>query len=148
MHVYHLSTAHSLLAVKAEKFGKFSVDITVLRVALHLFERVVALSLLRIKVLDGVQRVKNLVFLHKPLNFIDHVLGALTVHILLIVVFKNSLDPPLFFSVVLFLDHIVYGVKLLRRLVFFIDCHLFELLLKGDLLLGVYLQFELSVLSF
>ena len=61
----------------------------------------------RVSVSDWIQRVKRLVLLHKPLNLIDQILGALTVHILLVAPSEYVVDSFLFVPPLLDLHQII-----------------------------------------
>ena len=58
------------------------------------------------------KRVKRLILLHKPLNLVNHVLSALTVHVLFVVVLQYALDSLLLFLVLLNY-HFILRVELL-----------------------------------
>ena len=110
----------------------------------------------RVSLSDWIQRVKRLVLLHKPLNLIDQILGALAVHISLVVVVEQLVDALLLLAMLApFVDGLVLRahsqlvlplvVMLLRRPVVIVLRHLLELFLERNLLLRVDLQFEFSV---
>ena len=150
-----------LLTLEAEELGKLGADRAALRLTLQLLKRVLVRTLVPparcVFVGDGVQRVQRLVLLHEPLDLIDQVLGALAVHVPLVVVVEQLVDPLLLLAMLApFVDSLLLRVHsqlvlplvvmLLRRPLVIILRQLLELLLERYLLLRIDLQFEFSVL--
>ena len=95
----------SFWAVKAEEFCQFTVyrSVTFWTIALRPFILIIILSVCVLflscgfELWDWIHRIEGLIFLHKSLYLINHILCSLALDIFFIVVFQYFVDTLLFF---------------------------------------------------